>query len=437
MRKEYLNKYLILMPGYDQSLDELRTLCQRVTEENGQDCVRLSLHVRYAKMRDAHHADIVVAICRNLTDRVQEECVAAANAGQVVLLCYIGRPGGDDWEMLRARISREETPGSIAWSIPRPDPMMFILSFLPRLHRATRLLDTRPPEQVSNPFVARFVRRLSSWPVLKRRLHHNEDLKGAAADFFLDRYMERLVSSGVSKLFFESGSSIAYLGERFLLRLNKEWVQRETQVLDLETNNILCLMEFIEAKGVRLHLYPDGPPETEYGATFGSIEKVRPERGRLGVKAREVVDEVKQHLADYQQYGIVFGAASGIDLKSKNPGPHVGSFQNMLLKRALLESGSPVVLFVDEEKLPYDFIPDRCFSVCDDEFTWEHVCKKIPLALACAFQSEARAKKTKVLAKLRRIGFKHQQTSRSTDIPWSVIVSNDAFWTRWELPDKS
>jgi hypothetical protein len=429
MRKEFLNRYWVVVRCYDDKLRNLAEACEMTSKRDGQDAVSVTPKMSPADAKaQLSRADIVVALCQTVTPQVRDECSESARSGSVVLLCQVGKHSAELRQM-EATI-QQGIPGARVWGIPRADEVSFLASFLPHLNRAVRLLDSKEAEPGGHPFVKRFVRRISRWQILERRLNKAADLKRAAGAFFLDKYLAVLPRAGIFRLFFESGSSIAFLSEQFLSRLGDAWVQNATQLWHVETNNLLCLMELIEAKGVRLHLYPDGPPETTYAATFGRLATIPPETGpKLSSKARELVDEVRRDLSNYKETGIIFGTTSGIDL-SKHPGPHVGSFQNMLLKRALLESEAPLVFFLDQYKLPYDFISGHCYAVCDEDFTWSHVCKNVPLALACAFDDEAKGKK--VLKKLDALGFTNAERSRDDESPWSVIVSNDPFKRRWE-----
>ena len=83
-------------------------------------------------------------------------------------------------------------------------------------------------------------------------------------------------------------------------------------------------------------------------------------------------------------------AISGVELDpgSDFPGMHVGSYYNKLLKRCLLKSGSPAVVFLDEFKFPYTFRPDECYSICGPDLPWERVLEEVPLAFALATSTE-------------------------------------------------
>ncbi len=90
----------------------------------------------------------------------------------------------------------------------------------------------RMSEQISlgstvsqNPFFERFVRRLDSFQILSRRTVTFGDQKEMIANFFWDTMLPRLPVSGVRRLFFESGSTIAYLSYEFVQRTKKPWVR--------------------------------------------------------------------------------------------------------------------------------------------------------------------------------------------------------------------
>ena len=76
-----------------------------------------------------------------------------------------------------------------------------------------------------------------------------------------------------------------------------------------------------------------------------------------------------------QNLSLFLATASGVELDPKSPfqGPHVGSYHNRLFKRAILSNSQyhPVILFLDEDKVPSAFIPGKCYSVCDPDFSWD------------------------------------------------------------------
>jgi hypothetical protein len=272
--------------------------------------------------------------------------------------------------------------------------------YLMSLHRLVRMMDHKrrplghePDVHIANRFIRRFANPAGRWQQLNLRCQINPFLKRAVADFFLGLYLPLLAETGINRLFFESGSSIAYLSEALNAGLEAEWARLSVD-LEIETNNILSYLEFLSADVVRASLYPLGRPEEKYGATFGPLRNVSPQpAGPVVGEARLELNKVKRYFSErYREkgLGLVFSATSGIDLNpdGRHPGFHVGSYHNKLFKRAVLEAGMeakiPVVVLADEDKLDYPFNPDKCHPCngqntrtacksesCDDEISDE------------------------------------------------------------------
>ncbi|TEU18886.1 MAG: DUF4062 domain-containing protein [Anaerolineales bacterium] len=179
-----------------------------------------------------------------------------------------------------------------------------------------------------NPFFKRFVDRLNAFDVLSMRtISKVPHLKRAIADYFLDQYLGRMIESGVRNLFFESGSSIAFLSEAFIERLREDWMLEVYRDLNIQTNNILTHLDFVLSEYIRIEMYPYGPPEAKYGATFGPLTTIPrrepPTRPRLlSKKAREVVGEIRARLTKrYKDHGVILMTASGIELSEESGFP--------------------------------------------------------------------------------------------------------------------
>jgi hypothetical protein len=168
-----------------------------------------------------------------------------------------------------------------------------------------------------------------------------------------------------------------------------------------------------------IRVQPDGPFSGDpYGATYGILKGARRElspserkaRVRLPDDAAKRVQEVTKVIgAELQNNGLILMTTSGIDLDAASPffGPHVGSYYNMLLKRALLRIGCPKVIFLDESKWGMEFILNNCHAVCDDEMPWQKLKAESPLAIAIA--ATGVEKREALRESLRTQGFVHQQ----------------------------
>jgi hypothetical protein len=444
-----LHKYSVFISsGGTPDCRELQDVCVQSTWDVGHAArALLGPAARLSAREEIDQADIFVRICRTLDEDVHSECFWALDAGKPTLL-FVLPPHPDLGQF--SRIFGSAPYGSSLREVSK-DPSLFAKDYLITLMHAIRCLDAASSigfwaEQtldqfLRNPFWRRFAERVNQWATLDWRFNTNAPLKKAAAEYFLDSYLDMLRRSSISRLFFESGSSIAFLSEAFASRLDQgiKWND-----LLIETNNILSYMEFVLSRTAPATLYPSGTPERKYGGTFGELmtlpipseedpatDEARADMTLVAHKARERMSELRAHFREqYSDFGIIFGATSAIDLArtGQRAGPHVGSYHNMLFKRALLESGAPIVIFLDEDKFRRPFDPRSCFRVCDADFGWDYACLNVPLALVCAFRSEEGAKQ--VIPQLEYYGLEHLECTHRSEAPWPVIASNNLFWQR-------
>lgn len=290
-----------------------------------------------------------------------------------------------------------------------------------------------------NPFFKRFIDRLNEFDTLSRRVaENNPHLKKAIANYFLDRYIGRIVEFGFRNFFFESGSSIAFLGEAFIEQFhNKEWLQRIASEISIQTNNILVYLDLLLSAHLRLELYPYGPPEGKYGATMGPLTCI-PVREpptipvSLSQAARPTVNAISHEIKRrYQRNGLLFCSISGLQLtpNSEFRGPHVSSYYGMLFKRAILEARCPSVIFLDEAKVEKEFVKGKCFGICGPDYMWEEVCERVPLAIAVAAGCEEKGRN--ILDQLQKNGTFTYEQQKGDDGTFTLIASNKKFADLW------
>ncbi|MEW6609511.1 MAG: DUF4062 domain-containing protein [bacterium] len=264
-----------------------------------------------------------------------------------------------------------------------------------------------------DPFIRGIIEKLKTFDLLtKRSTTMNPDLKRGMASYFWDRCFAEIIDLGIKDLFFESGSTIAYLSSEFSERLTTPAGQEVISELRIKTNNILTYLELVLTRNIQIELRPYGSPEKRFGATFGDLTRLPeyrtpPEPDPLGKKAKEAVQKMSEHIKEGSKKLLLFATASGlnIDKDSQFPlGPHVGSYYNKLFKRALFTTGCPIVLFIDATKIEeIPFNPQHCFSVCDSEISWESVCNKIPLALCIGAKDESQ--RERIITQVKQYGF--------------------------------
>lgn len=258
----------------------------------------------------------------------------------------------------------------------------------------------------NSELVADIIAKFVSNTTLIDRTKKDSDLKEAVAQAFLVCYLQKLINNNYLKFFFESGSSTAFVAKKFvdLFSPNSYRTQgAETQKIvrgvetpkiiagenlkiQIKTNNSLAHFYFFWSLPLnKLCLYPQGNPQNRYGATLGDLERVidpTPNSEEyIGQNANNILREFTTEFnKDYvgsgskkTGKGMIFMAASGVEIGAdKLGGPHVGSYKNMLFKKALLASKCPTVMFLDQEKLPKE--KEYRHLVCDDELTWSGIC---------------------------------------------------------------
>ncbi|MFA4829314.1 MAG: DUF4062 domain-containing protein [Thermodesulfovibrionales bacterium] len=298
----------------------------------------------------------------------------------------------------------------------------------------------------NNPFFQRFAKRLSTFDKLSQRTQIESALKIGIAEYFWEQYMPRIDEKGITHIYFESGSSIAYVSKRFIDYVKEEdWFYEKNlhKKIRIRTNNFMTYIDFLLVdapwKPMDIRLQPHGPFSNDYGATYGilkSARKIKPpsdenERTALPDDAKKVVRQMIHDLGEaFAKAGLILMATSGVDLNSTSLffGPHVGSYYNMLLKRSLLSLPCPKVLFLDETKWGFDFILNNCHPICDNDFTWDSVRQDTPLAIAIA--AHDKHIRDQLCKSLHQYGFHAQEcgeVKQGVKGVWPIIAGNDKF----------
>ncbi len=293
-----------------------------------------------------------------------------------------------------------------------------------------------------NEFVQSVVNKLSEFDKLSHRcVEDRPQLKEAMGTYFWENCgFDFVTRHSTRNLYFESGSTIAHLSSEFgksktFLNHRHEW--------RIRTNNILTYLQFVLFEDVQIDLVPHGPPENKYGATYGSLStldvpgwpEVNQRLSEVQPSASTQVRQLARTLMNEEQPALILGTASGLELDSQSQfqGPHAGTFVNKLLKRVLLETGHPLVLFLDEEKVSPVFESGRfqvgkCHHVCDPGLPWQEVCRNYPLAIC--FSASSRPNIDKIAEPLMAAGLTHIdhiKTFEECGGAWVTVVRNAAF----------
>jgi hypothetical protein len=308
----------------------------------------------------------------------------------------------------------------------------------------------------TNPFIKNFATKLTRFGKLSNRALLQIDLKQGAANYFWDRYFSKLYQPSIKNIYFESGSSIAYVSESFIdyVKNNSEsfYGQDIEQRIAIHTNNLFTYLNFILLdkpwRQIKIEINPQGIFSDDYGGTYGKLNFAVPKsaplkneriRERLDSATQIIVDQVVKEFNDvFDNSSLILMTASGIDTRPYDvltpyPGPHVGSYPNMLLKRCLLSVNAPKVIFLDPKKWNFDFKYGNCHPVCDASYSWDYVIHNTPLAIALAANS--REEQGVISKQLVAQGFNNlelEEAKAGSTGPWSIIASNDKFKESFE-----
>jgi hypothetical protein len=273
-----------------------------------------------------------------------------------------------------------------------------------------------PPKLIpaisQNQLTQAIIGSLGRFGSLDQRLAREPELKQRACEFFWKTY-GTTISQKKTNLFFESGSTIAFLADAIGAKI----VSRNKA----SSNNVLAhLSLWLVHRGI-CDMFPSTTPdfEDQYGATFGehidnlynerSLSSKPPEpdyRGKpLDEQEKQAIKKTLLEEASPNHWKgstLLLGAISGIQM-GENPkikwggeaackeelmefvarcrGFHVGSYKNKLFKRFMYETKLPLMVFLDESKIDCKIEVGRCHFIFDrEEFTWEDFMKSYPLA---------------------------------------------------------
>ncbi len=293
-----------------------------------------------------------------------------------------------------------------------------------------------------NEFVQSVVNKLGEFDKLSHRcVEDRPKLKEAMGRYFWDNFGYQFVTQhDIRNLYFESGSTIAHVSSEF----------RKTKLFSnhrhdwrIRTNNILTYLHFVLFEDVQIDLFPHGPPENKYGATYGTLGTLDdpgwPEQNLslsvLQPEAQKHVRKLAKEILPRDEPSLILGTASGLELKPDSgfPGPHAGTFINKLLKRVLLETRHPTILFLDDEKISPitatgHFQVGLCHHVCDSGLSWKEVCGSHPLAVCIGASTRGRLDaivEALIAAGLTEMGRARQYSEYSGG--WATLVYNKTF----------
>lgn len=261
-----------------------------------------------------------------------------------------------------------------------------------------------------NRFLARIMARLRQFSVLTERVLAGALEKEMAAVVFWHTLTGPIRRKARRRIFFESGSTLAFVSEVFERDVLRNSVPDEEW--RIWTNNVESLLQLELYSNAKVVSFPSDAPilGDKYGAIFsrsflGAYEAPptskrrlytekdydRPkQRGRIseGSLVNQTTVQLKKELKDC---GLVCVTASGLDNEVEEDwhmGPHIGSHENMLFKRAVYDTGQPTVIFLHWEKIQLKrFRPGTCYPVFLADFDWATFVSSRPVAICIGYRT--------------------------------------------------
>lgn len=244
-----------------------------------------------------------------------------------------------------------------------------------------------------NKFLERELKRMREFSTVGERVTLDEVSKETQAKIFWETMMGKIRRHGYKNLFFESGSTLSYVSDKFEDYVLKN--DKKAGAWRVWTNNVFTLLQLMLYTDVDIRRFPPFAPDPEdkYGAIFPHdwhiLKEAPPTQPRRLHKDENVaVDEMRKRLLEFDKKALFLATTSGWDTSNKVlhfQGPHVGSHPNMLFKRAVFTTGRPVVIFLSADKLGDPFEEGICFPIFDPEMPLEKALKDYPLALCVGY----------------------------------------------------
>jgi len=297
-----------------------------------------------------------------------------------------------------------------------------------RTNKANETLQVKTA--LKNPFVLKTVTSLNQYKKLDLRCNIGVKQKQAISKFLRQYFLDKIIDGSYS-VFFESGSTTAYIASEFgeskrfidnFSKLSRDSTGR------LYTNNILAYLELWVNVRLPITMFPQSSPCEPYGASYGVLEymidETTPCFGQCPIDSYAKNAIIKLHESESSlskaENLIMFGAISGIQVSNNHKiqetaqsdfdetvmgdikkcfGFHVGGYKNKIFKRYLIETNHPLVVSVNRNKIDMEIDPNKCHFIFDEEKTWIDFCKNHPLALCVGCETEDISEVEEILGK--------------------------------------
>jgi hypothetical protein len=335
---------------------------------------------------------------------------------------------------------------------------------LPRCDKRGFVREPEDPtflESAENPFIVDIVGKLKGFGKLYERCLKEAQKKHALAAYFKEQYLNAILKHKVS-LFFESGSTVAYVAKYLAEPLYREvrLEGRGEPSIKVSTNNVLAYLLLWLSARVPCSPFPwSTPGEETYGAWYGGLEDrvtKNPDYTLppLDGEAEEEIGKLLSHPfrpSDTTGPALLLGAASGLQIGGTHRlkfradlddttkreltaqlagcfGPHVGSYHNKIFKRFMYATQIPIVLFIAADKIDCEIEVGKCHFILDREFDWQAFHMRHPVAFCIGCDQEEKRRFAPIF---RQLGFEIWDGPGGNNIT-AFLARNQAFIDRFE-----
>jgi hypothetical protein len=315
---------------------------------------------------------------------------------------------------------------------------------------ATRLVFNSANE---NTFIIDIARKLTEFAKFNERTRVERLKKEAAARFFKQQYLDTIQKNKIS-LFFESGSTVAYVAKALVSDLMDSDIH-------ISTNNIAAFLQFMLVSRKSCHLWPWSPPQEPYGASYGDITEIPVrapdyESGGLCDLAKRAIESLlarEGSIARMKESVLMLGAASGMQIqdykitypdkdtrdqdariraeqqvRSNCAGPHLSSYHNKVFKCFMFATQRPIMYFITEEKVDTPVQPGHCHFIIESKEQWKNILRDYPIGFCVGCDTKT---KGAVAEKFESLGLQVMQGPDSME-KTAFIARNDAFISKIE-----
>ena len=202
-----------------------------------------------------------------------------------------------------------------------------------------------------NWFLHRILNKLEEFNWLREGVTIEKEQKHALGHVFWRQMEGKLKRKKIKDIFFESGSTLAFITNQFEMDVLREIDDYKWRIT---TNNVVILQELLLHTNIEVAPLPPGRPTNEFGGMYTQELLKNPEPAP--VKPRNLHEHEKYAIKDLKQRfqrnankQLFLISASCWELNYEEKlfhGLHAETHPDMLFKRAVLQTNQPVVCFL-------------------------------------------------------------------------------------------